>query len=1177
MKGLDRMFESCRNVLIAAALSVLACAVGGCGLGVVEAAEVSNALTIQSDLGQLQASSKISDGGLHAVGNVGDNVLATFTAFGGPNPYGWSVAWGSLPTGLALNSNGVMSGQLLAPGNWSAAIQVADHNTPSNVKTQMIFFEVDPRVLTVNTSSLNKAQSGAPYQALLLATGGTPMYTWSVKSGTLPAGLNLTKDGFISGVPSSPGTSSFTVMVTDTGNPAKQATQALALTVKPAPLLVTTTSLVGAQKGIAYSTSLNATGGTPAYRWTLSAGKLPAGLSLDSTGTITGTPTATGTSQFAVAVTDAGNPAQTFTQTLSLTVTVAPITVTSTRLAGAVQGSGYSTALLASGGTPAYLWAINYGTLPPGLVLLNSGTLSGVPTAAGTFNFAVMVHDAGAPIQFAIQNLSLTIAPPALSVTTSSLGAAVNGSSYSATLGASGGTPAYTWSTVAGALPTGLSLSSAGTITGTPKSAGTYAFTVQATDSGSPAQQSQQSLSLTVAASPIAVTTGSLASGQNTVSYVAQLSATGGTSAYTWSIKSGSLPSGLSLSATTGVIAGTPSAAGSSTFTYGVTDSGNPQQSATATATIVVANAPAPTAFTTWFVRPDGGNRYDASLYTPGQCDGKADAAYPGTGTNQHCAFSDVRYMFMIGTYGNSGWIMAGGDTLVIRGCKALPSQQNPDAPHCRIGWDTPTGTYDSGNFWCAGTPSCSILSPPSGTAEHHTRILGQCAYGTYSCNPVTGYPYTNNNLTQIFGGYNAGVTMYLNGSQYVDVEGLEITAHNGQCARYGTTNPLPQCSRSAPMSDQADQGIVTDNKTSNILLQDVYIHGFSSNGISGPIGGPMTLTRVSLDFNAFAGWNFDDGNSTPNGPGASITQSYVTMVGNGCQEEYPIAHTQFPAKGCWDSGNGGFGDSWSGQGADLVSFTCDHCNISYNTKDGAMGPHTGIANLSLTNSIWAGNMGQSQKWGQNANSTFLFQNNIILGNCYRLSQQMPGAAQNFDSKTGLPGSGLSNYCRAAGAVFAYFTGANSTVNINNNTIVTYQPTVFQMSCNGAGNCGTSPYHITNNLILGYTVPVFGTGQPPGLYYTDDSSIVLVGSHNLEYGVRNRDTCGTNGNVCSDPMLVGEPAQGTVPPEAMLDNFNYHPTPASPAIGVGTVIAGLLTDIFGNQEASLPTLGAVAQ
>jgi hypothetical protein len=203
---------------------------------------------------------------------------------------------------------------------------------------------------------------------------------------------------------------------------------------------------------------------------------------------------------------------------------------------------------------------------------------------------------------------------------------------------------------------------------------------------------------------------------------------------------------------------------------------------------------------------------------------------------------------------------------VVIRGCAASRYQQNQDAPHCRIGWDKATGN-DAQNFWCAGVDAfwgCSMPPPPSGTASQHTRILGTCAYGTYSCNPVKSYPYTANNLTQLFGGFVSGAVMYLYGSQYVDIEGLEITTHNGKCTLVGAPGNTPYCPNSSPYGDDAKWGILTNNKTSNITLQDVYIHGFTNIGMGGPIGGPFTLTRVSIDFNGFAGWNFDDGHSTP-------------------------------------------------------------------------------------------------------------------------------------------------------------------------------------------------------------------------------------------------------------------------------------------------------------------------
>jgi hypothetical protein len=582
-----------------------------------------------------------------------------------------------------------------------------------------------------------------------------------------------------------------------------------------------------------------------------------------------------------------------------------------------------------------------------------------------------------------------------------------------------------------------------------------------------------------------------------------------------------------------------------------------------------------PLCATTWFVRPDGGTRYSPKLLA-GQCDGKADVAYPGKGVNRHCAFNDVRYMWMDSSYGNSRWVMAGGDTLVIRGCAASRSQQNPDAPHCRIGWDKATGN-DAENFWCAGVDAwwgCSMPPLPSGTASEHTRILGGCAYGTYSCNPVIGYPYTNNNLTQLFAGFASGALMYLSGSSYVDVEGLEITTHNGQCTRVGAPAYPKSCSTDRPVSDYGQWGIITNDKTSNITMQDLYIHGFTNIGVGGAIGGAMTLTRVSIDFNAFAGWNFDDGHSTHDAPGSSITQNYVTMVGNGCLEEYPIKHPQFPALACWDSNSGGFGDAWSGQDSKLDSFTCDHCELRYNVKDAAMGPHTVIHSIAVTNSLFAGNAGQAGKWGQAANSGFLFQNNIILGDCLALQTQIPGARQaSFGQKSGLPGAYVTG-CRAAGGLFAYFASSGANVNFNNNTIVTYQPTILQFGCTPPNThaCANTAYNVTNNIILGYTTSEYS--DTPSLYYFDEPSAHVAASHNIEYGIRSGDSCGRNGNLCSDPELVNQPKQRRIG-DIFPANLDFHPSGGSPANGKGKPIDGVSSDYYGRQRPNPPSIGAV--
>jgi hypothetical protein len=582
--------------------------------------------------------------------------------------------------------------------------------------------------------------------------------------------------------------------------------------------------------------------------------------------------------------------------------------------------------------------------------------------------------------------------------------------------------------------------------------------------------------------------------------------------------------------------------------------------------TFLVAIVALPLSATTWYVRADGGTRESANTHS-GQCDGKADVAYPGSGRNQHCAFNDVRYLWMDGTYGNSAWVISGGDTVVIRGCTALPGQQNPDNPHCRVGQDNATNS----NIFCQGVSAywgCSMPPPPSGTAGNHTKILGGCAFGTYTCNPVAGYPYTSNNLTQLYSGWNNNGLMYLNGSQYVDVEGLELTTHNGACSTVGAPAYPAYCSSGSPASDFGRWGIITTNTTSNITLQDLYIHGFANLGLGGPIGGPFTLTRVFIGFNAFAGWNMDDGKSTPDAPGSSITASYVTMEGNGCKEEYPIVHTQFPALSCWDTNSGGFGDSWSGQDTKLDSFICDHCVMAYNTKDGFIGPHTLISSLKITSSESYGNMGQQWKWGTPPGSTTIFENNLTVGNCQRMSEPLPGASPGYNRH-------LSGFCRAAGDVLSFFIAANSTVLFANNTIVGYSPAMLDVGCERSSPCNSTRFVFRNNIVLGYLNPRNNPNEPPGLFYFSDP-VKVDSDHNLFFNLRSKPCplLGRPDLICESPAFVNQPPL-TLASEAQLDKFNFHPTSSSPANGHGTAVSGITADYYGKARPNPPSIGAV--
>src|SRR5260370_10805882 len=164
-----------------------------------------------------------------------------------------------------------------------------------------------------------------------------------------------------------------------------------------------------------------------------------------------------------------------------------------------------------------------------------------------------------------------------LAISTTSLSQATAGTPYTATLAATGGTPAYTWSIAGGQLPAGLNLSaSTGIISGTPTGSGAFSLTAKVADSASPAQKTSATISLVVAPASLTITSSTLPSGTHGTSYSSALQASGGTAPYTWSVTSGSLPAGLTLSSTTGIVSGTPTATGASSFTATVADSGNP-------------------------------------------------------------------------------------------------------------------------------------------------------------------------------------------------------------------------------------------------------------------------------------------------------------------------------------------------------------------------------------------------------------------------------------------------------------------------------------------------------------------------------------------------------------------------------------------------------------------------
>ena len=486
-------------------------------------------------------------------GKVGASYSESISTLGGRRPFdNWSISSGALPPGLAIDDkSGTINGKPTLGGTYNFTVKVTDRDGDTASQTLSIF--IQSSLLTVTTSSLPAGTLGTAYSQTLAASGGSTGFSWSVVSGSLPAGLNLSPSGTIAGTPTAGGTSNFTVQVKDVGN--ATATAQLSITITIPPLVVTTASLPGGTLGAGYSQTLTATGGTGGNTWSTTAGKLPDGLTLAPAGTISGTPTAAGTANFTVQVKDSANT--TATKALSINIAVPPLVVTTASLPNGMAGAAYSQTLAASGGAGGNTWAVSSGSLPGGLTLSSGGTISGTPQAAGTANFTVQVKDSANTT--ATKSLSIVINPPPLSVTTASLPNGTAGAEYSQTLAASGGAGGNTWSVTSGSLPDGLTLAAGGTISGTPAAAGTSNFTVQVKDSAN--GTATKSLSIAVNAPPLNVTTTSLPNGTAGTAYSQTLAASGGTGGNTWSITSGSLPDGLTLAAG-GTISGTPTGAG---------------------------------------------------------------------------------------------------------------------------------------------------------------------------------------------------------------------------------------------------------------------------------------------------------------------------------------------------------------------------------------------------------------------------------------------------------------------------------------------------------------------------------------------------------------------------------------------------------------------------------------
>ncbi len=472
-------------------------------------------------------------------------------------------------------------------GNASVTItSVAD---PTKTATINIVVTAAP---TITTGPLAATTEGAAYNVSLSGnvTGGAGTLTYTVSSGSLPAGLSLSSSGTITGKATGPnGTATFTVKVTDSSTASPQSSSVsftITVDLPSPPAFTTTTPLPPGTEFVAYSQTLAASGYGP-FTYTVATGSnLPAGLTLSTAGVISGQPTGpNGGVYFSLTVTDNSKPPQSTTMAFAtfINLPTAPAITTTSPLPNGTTGGLYTLNLGVSNGHAPFTWAFvtGSGTLPPGLASIPSnGQISFTPTTTGVYTFKVQVTDSSNPVQVATSSLlSLTITAGPLAVTAQTMPTGAIGEAYpTPTIGATGGVPPYTFSVSAGTLPPGLSLSpsggTAGQITGTPNSAATaspYDFTVKVTDSAS--ETATNTFTIIVNAALTITTPPTLTGGTEGASYSLNLTATGGIGSYTWGLlfSSNPLPTGLTLS-TSGVLSGIPTVSGPFTFTVQVSD-----------------------------------------------------------------------------------------------------------------------------------------------------------------------------------------------------------------------------------------------------------------------------------------------------------------------------------------------------------------------------------------------------------------------------------------------------------------------------------------------------------------------------------------------------------------------------------------------------------------------------
>ena len=490
-------------------------------------------------------------------GSVGTAYTGSPSATGGMAPYTWTAS--SLPAGLSINATtGAITGTPTATG--TATITATDANTCTATTTLTINAFSCP-IITVTPSTLPAGTVGTAYNQTPTASGAPSGSTYAWSATGLPTGLSINATtGAITGTPTASGTATITATYTGPGGELCTGTTTLVINNVTCPTIMVTApaTLLNGTAGTAYpSTTFTASGGVSPYTWTVSPA-LPAGLTLTSAGVMSGTPTVVSpAANYTFTAQDStGGTTCTGTAVLSLTIACPTITVTPTPMSSGSVGTAYTGSPSATGGMAPYTWTAS--SLPAGLSInATTGAITGTPTATGTATITATDANLCTGTTTLVIN---AFSCPIITVTPTPLPAGQVGTAYNQTSTASGAPSGsnYTWS--ATGLPSGLTLNATtGAITGTPTASGTA--TITATYTGPGGELCTGTTTLVITPCPAFPAQDVTTTIDCLTPVSKQLTATGGTGPYTWSVTSGTLPAGITLS-TSGLLSGSTSATG---------------------------------------------------------------------------------------------------------------------------------------------------------------------------------------------------------------------------------------------------------------------------------------------------------------------------------------------------------------------------------------------------------------------------------------------------------------------------------------------------------------------------------------------------------------------------------------------------------------------------------------